>query len=659
MQRRTIVVLLLLAAAVAGGLVPACSGDKTPPTVIIISIDTLRPERLGVYGNTPDVSPRIDALAQQAVVFDQALANSPYTLPSHMSMLTGLDPVAHGVKRDGNVLSSNVTTLAEALRAGGYQCGGFTDGGYVSKHYGFGQGFHVFDSERDTRPEGAVNGFARILPRALTWLDSHADDPLFLFLHTFDVHAPYQDGDPEIHERFRQRPVQDGPRDHELYRLNYMYQAQLLKIAEYGRMAELLNDYDSGVNEADRGVGVIIDWLVEHGRYDDALFIVVSDHGESFADHGLHVGHGIGLTDDEIHIPLVVKLPKAEAAGRRLDSVVDLTDIPPTVLDVAGLAVPEDVQGESLLALVRGAPRRRDFIFGSSPNTESYFLVRDGWKLISPPSILPMDVAVRHLGPMNPPLAGLGPDEGKEYQIGPKDKQVTLHYDEAGDPLGIRDTLLGCARLFDRAADRRELENRAFDADGALTTQASEMAAFTDQVLKQSLALHESLDDGAAPAFGEMHVDRALATLGYLGAGSDEDRDRTKSELPVGLRMQVTHPYIPPDMRPVDEADKVMQMVRLSLRDGRALPEGAAPVLQNLGETLVAWAVANPSHSAQIGWRLNELVALAEQAGLPVNKERWAETWRAWAEKQAARREASDATPAQGGESRPDTQPPR
>src|SRR6185436_20815699 len=86
---------------------------EPPRTVVLISIDTLRPERLGVYGNTPDVSPHIDALARDAVVFDQALANSPYTLPSHMTMLTGLDPVAHGVKRDGDLLSSHVTTLAE------------------------------------------------------------------------------------------------------------------------------------------------------------------------------------------------------------------------------------------------------------------------------------------------------------------------------------------------------------------------------------------------------------------------------------------------------------------------------------------------------------------------------------------------------------------
>src|SRR5688572_32630485 len=120
-----------------------------------------------------------------------------------------------------------------------------------------------------------------------------------------------------------------------------------MRIAEYDRMAELLNDYDAGVHEADAGVGALLDKLREQGRLDDALVVVVSDHGESFADHGLHVGHGIGLTDDEIRIPLIVKLPGAEARGRRFDAPVDLTDIAPTVLDVFGLRPAPEVQGES------------------------------------------------------------------------------------------------------------------------------------------------------------------------------------------------------------------------------------------------------------------------------------------------------------------------
>src|SRR5689334_3459646 len=158
MSFRTLIVSGLLAVAAVGGVLYwRAHRSHTLRTILFVSVDTLRPERTGLYGNAPDVSPNIDALGPQSVVFDQALANSPYTLPSHMTMLTGLDPIAHGVKREGCKLSTRVTTLAEALRADGFLCGAFTDGGYVSARYGFSQGFNVFDDHRDEH-EGAVNG---------------------------------------------------------------------------------------------------------------------------------------------------------------------------------------------------------------------------------------------------------------------------------------------------------------------------------------------------------------------------------------------------------------------------------------------------------------------------------------------------------------------
>src|SRR5882672_8132134 len=215
MAPRNVLLSLLVIGTAVGAFAYWHSHRKTSRrTIVLISIDTQRPDRLGLYGNAPDVSPVIDALGSQSVVFDEALANSNYTLPSHMTMLTGLDPVAHGVKRDGCKLSSKVTTLAMALRQDGFECGAFTDGGYVSARYGFSQGFHKFDDHRDERPD-AVNGMSRIVPLALNWLDQNEDEDVFLFVHTFDVHAPYQVGDPEVLARFRQRPVSDGPDDYE------------------------------------------------------------------------------------------------------------------------------------------------------------------------------------------------------------------------------------------------------------------------------------------------------------------------------------------------------------------------------------------------------------------------------------------------------------
>lgn len=635
MSRRPLLVVLLLLAGAAGAFVLWRANRPMPRrTVLLVSIDTLRPERLGLYGNEPDVSPRLDALAGQSLVFDRALANSPYTLPSHMSMLTGLDPVAHGIKRAGSPLSSRVTTLAEALRQAGFQCGAFVDGGFVSAGYGFSQGFHVYDDERDEREEGAVNGFARSLPHVLDWLDAHASEDVFLFVHTFDVHAPYQEGDAQVRERFRSRPVPDGPRDHELYRMGFMYQQAQQRIPEYGRMSELLNDYDSGVHDADRGVGVLLDELEAMGRLEDALVIVTSDHGESFADHGIHVGHGIGLTDDEIRIPLLVRFPRGEAGGRRIATTVDLTDIAPTVLDVFGLPPVPEMQGASLLALARGQPFKHEVIFGLSPNLESCFLVRGNWKFISHPAVPPMDVAQRHLGPMTPPDGGLGEDPGVEYEAGPDDARITLRYDEAGDPLGIKDSIVTGPRMFDLRADPGERNNLADDDHERLAL----MAQLAQQVYDSSLKLNESLKDGNQSTLGAAHVETTLAQLGYLGSDTQEEMDEFLSRLPAGARQALRTHHEPPDVKALAEADKVLQFVRVALRDGRQPGENSQQVLQNLGESLVAWAIANPPLSARVGWRLHALVELAKEAGVTVDQGRWASKWSSWARKQQERR---------------------
>lgn len=643
MPRRPILLAVLLAACAAGGLYWWRSTRPPPPTVVLISLDTLRPERLGAYGNGRDVSPHVDGLARGGVVFAQALANSPYTLPSHMSMLTGLDPVAHGVKRHGDVLSSRVTTLAETLRRAGFQCGAFTDGGYVSASYGFSQGFHVFDDKRDTRKEGAVNGMRRILPRALTWLDAHEDEPLFLFVHTFDAHAPYQDGDEQVRDGFRAREALDGPQDHELFRLRWLYQMEALRIPEYGRMSELLNDYDAGVHDADAGVGGVLDWLERTGRLRDALVIVTSDHGESFADHGIHVGHGIGLTDDEIRIPLVVKLPGGEGAGRRITEPVDLTDLAPTVLEALRLPPTAELQGESLLGLVRGQPRQRDFIFGTSPNTESYFLVRDEFKFISSPAIPPDEVARRHLGPMTPPDGSAEWDCGTEYEIGHGDAAVSLCYDFVGDPLGVRDTILTGPRLYSRRADPHESANLvASDPE-----RERQMSQFLLQVFERSLALHDELDDGTvAVPQGEAHVDQALAQLGYLGANNAQAAAQALAALPLSQRLAVQNPYVPPDQGALAEADRVLHFVRVALRDGRPPKQGAGQMLQTLGDALVAWALDNPAHLAKVGWRLHELVTVAAEAGATVDANRWKSTFERWLRSAQQRRGQQPEAPA-------------
>jgi arylsulfatase A-like enzyme len=585
--------------------------QKPPLTIVLISLDTLRPGRLGVYGNTPETSPRLDALAKDAVVFDQALAPSPWTLPSHMSMLTGLDPVAHGVRNAAYTLSSNVVTLAESLSAAGFRTAAFTDGGFVSSLYGFDQGFEVFDDKRNFK--GGTNGFARLLPKALDWLEDTSAEPSFIFLHTFDVHSDYDEGDPDVLARFRERPVKNGPDDHALHKLTHYFQQVQAGMDHYRRMDELINDYDAGVFEADRGVGRVLDLLEDAGRLDNALIIVTSDHGESFYDRELYIGHGINLTDDEVHVPLIVRFPKAEGGGTRVDTLVGLTDLPRTVLDIAGVEPPTDMGGESLLRLARGETRHLDYVFGLSQNTEAAMLVKDGYKFISPPSIEPFVIARRHLGPMSPRTVGLI-DQGTPYEIRDGQELRLLHYDTRGDPLGILDAMVQTPQLYDRARDPEELNN-LFEQQ---PKRAELMAATLKDMYEASLKLYEQLDDGEQAAMADPHLEQQLAALGYIAGG----QVKGLNELPLSLRTPFTSPYTPPDTRLLIRTDRRVHVVRMAVAEG-AETDNTAKVLRKLANAYAHWAAVNPEHIARVGWRINALIDIGRDAEIAMDPVWW------------------------------------
>lgn len=636
---------LLLALAGLAALAVWRPWASPPRTVVLISIDTLRPDRLGVYGNDPQVSPRIDALAASSVVFDQALAPSPWTLPSHMSMLTGLDPMAHGVWRKGNELSTRVETLAELLRREGFRTAAFTDGGFVSKFFGFGQGFEIYRDTRDTA--GGPNGFRRLLPEALQWMRRTRTEDSFVFLHTFDVHAPFQDGDPELLETFRALPTRAGPRDHLLKRLVYFEQQAAMRVHEYPSLDALARDYDAGVHEADLGVGRVLDLLAETGRLENALVIITSDHGESFLEQGLHVGHGIGLTDDEIAIPLIMKLPGAEGAGRRLDAAIDLTDIAPTVLELFGIAAPEVMTGESLLGLLRGRARRRAYVMGMSQNTESFFLVKDGLKFISPPAMEALEIARRHLQPVTPPAPWLGdPDEIV------RDEKGWPIYDRLADPLGLRDLIPSWPRLHDRATDPGEQVNLF----AARRETGERYAKLLRELAQASLDLRDSLDDHSAARPFDPHIEQQLGQLGYIAAAStDSTAARSElSKLPIDLRIPLQSLWTPPDMSLVDQADRERAILEQRVDIDRAKPEWVEHEIRKIGDKYVAWASEHIEHFARVGWRVEQLVRLGRRVGVPVDLERWSRMlgeYRLKAERAAAPvDDAPGGDPTEGGE---------
>ncbi len=294
--------------------VPAVSPSPGAP-VVVISIDTLRSDRLPAYGYAGIETPAIDALAADAILFERAYAQYPLTLPSHATLLTGQLPTVNGVRDNASyrLAPDYPIYLPRLLRAAGYATGAAVSSFAIRGFTGLGQGFDVYDDEmkQDTGPWGSERDGPSTLAAALEWLDTvEPAKPFFLFFHLYEPHLPLTPPEP-----FRTR---------------------------YGET------YDAEIAAADAVVGQLMAELKQRGLYHDSLIVFVSDHGEGLNDHG-EEGHGIFLYREVIQVPLLLKLPGGRRAGSSSASPVGLVDVAPTVLEVLGLPVPEDVQGTSLL----------------------------------------------------------------------------------------------------------------------------------------------------------------------------------------------------------------------------------------------------------------------------------------------------------------------
>ncbi len=352
--------------------------------VLLISIDTLRPDRLGLYGAARNTSPELDRLARDSIVFETAIASSPWTIPSHATMLTATYPQAHGANAQTPIPSS-VTRLAEALTTAGWQTAGFVDTPYLGHKFGFDQGFEHYDD--DAPPRGDFRRGARVLrQRALDWLARTDERPAFVFWHIMDVHGPYWAPAP-FGGRFRDRlapPSSPDPRLEQLRRLEYH---DYLRLDRFASFDDLVAAYDEGIAATDAAIGGLLQCLRDAGLYEDAVIVVTSDHGESFLDHGVWVGHGLFLTDDEIRVPLIVKLPRNRHAGTRVEDVVGLIDLAPSILEVVGAQKPASFQGRSFLSAAGEPTSPREAIQGSSGNTGAAFLRTSRIKYIAPATI--------------------------------------------------------------------------------------------------------------------------------------------------------------------------------------------------------------------------------------------------------------------------------
>ena len=600
-----------LLTALAALLAPACS-RSTPgtPTVVLVSIDTLRAERLGIYGNAADVSPNIDALARDAVVFDQALSVAPWTLPSHVSMFTGLDAVAHGVESPEDRIPTRAVTLAEHFAARGYRTAAWTAGGFVGPGWGLEDGFEVFDT--NTPWVTADMGFSRYLSRALGWMRERGDEPWFAFLHSFDTHGPYDQSDPALLARFRARPVGESPLDHEFFRSTYTRYARSMGFDRYQQLGTALNDYDSGVAEADRAVGAIVAELRRSGRYDEALIVVLSDHGETFYDRGLRLGHGMQLYDCVLRVPLIVKLPRSAQAGTRVSSLVDLVDVAPTLLEVAGLPRDPRMQGSSLAAIARGERRSRSYSLSGTHSTATHALVYDGYKYIGDSAIPPQHSVRVHIQPETPPLLQKYVQGDEFPTLDEHGDEIVTRYPNAGDPLGYFEDLTFRECLFERASDPDERRNLAGERPAELERLRAAMAS----IFAASRAIHEQLESGVAQReLNEIEL-RQLRELGYAVGNEPDEAQRSEMDSQLA-EARANPPRPPPGTDALVALDRRVHRVRLAQRAEGTLSSVELEELELCAAGVLDWleSTQDGRWALRALWRLLEIESLARAAG--------------------------------------------
>lgn len=363
MLARARVALLLLFSA------SACSQPTLSlpvDNVVLVSIDSLRADHLGIYGYAPPTSPTLDALGATGVVFDRAYSTTTWTLPSHAALFTGLDDLAHGVVDTGTRLPEAVDTLAESLARAGVHTTGFFSGPYLHPAFGLSQGFDEYVdctslradlAERRLTPRDHLTSHRDITNPVLldaigSWLAKPRAARNFLFIHMWDVHYDYIP--PERYVRLFD-PGYGGSVDGR----NYVYNTRIHAGMRPRDLQHVIALYDGEIRYTDDTLGSILEMLGKAGLLESAAVIVIADHGEEFFEHGKK-GHRNNLFEESLRVPLILQVPGFTPRRSRVDEVVSLVDLYPTVCELLGAPCEPGRPGVSLLGFLQlDEPRLR------------------------------------------------------------------------------------------------------------------------------------------------------------------------------------------------------------------------------------------------------------------------------------------------------------
>jgi choline-sulfatase len=391
-----------LAIASYTGVVKWLGFDTAPRNLVLISIDTIRADRLGSYGYAAAQTPHLDGLARAGLRFSQATTVVPLTLPAHSSLLTGTFPNWHGVRDNGGFyLGDEQVTLAEVLRERGYRTGGFIGAFVLDSRWGIAQGFDRFFDDFDFQKFDQAPSMdfiqrpgAEVVDQALAWIAQDRDRPFFAFVHLYDPHTPYQAPEP--------------------YRSRFP--------------ATMHGAYDAEVAAADAQVGRVLDALAADGRLADTVVIVVGDHGEMLGEHG-EQQHGFFIYDAAARIPLIIAGPGVPA--RDVSDQVRIVDVMPTALDLLKIAPPKDVQGVSLRPLAEG--KHLDLLAHTETWLPRYHY---GWSELQSAQ----DGRFKYIRAPRPELYDLTTDRGETLNLAPSQPQRVAAFDRALSALITRTT---------------------------------------------------------------------------------------------------------------------------------------------------------------------------------------------------------------------------
>lgn len=375
------VLLLLLATATV-----ACRSERQPAAenLLLITLDTLRADHLGIYGYPRPTSPNLDAFAVDAAVFDDVTCSMPTTLPSHLSIFTGLRPLEHGVRRNGQLAARDLVTLFDLLQQQGAATAAVIASRVVGSKYLDGAGFDevLFPGAKQqyqTRAE-------LVTEHASAWLEQHHQTPFGLWVHYYDSHEPYAPAASfaRAFDRGYRGELGDVLDVKTLVGLNQRPPDEPLTPDDLAHITDL---YDAEIAYLDHHLGRLLARIDELGRLEDTVVVIVGDHGQALGDNNFF-GHGLRLLEPVVKVPLLVRQPGAEP-GIRVHTPVETIDLMPTVAELLSLEVPGGLAGRSLVPLLAGetlASRRFRWIerrtYPDQPEVIGLALHGGSWKAV-------------------------------------------------------------------------------------------------------------------------------------------------------------------------------------------------------------------------------------------------------------------------------------